>query len=172
MGELRGSDHERGGKRRFQIGDTVIFDVELFAAYMLEQPRLGIAVFTLRGDRVATLHTEVQQKQDWSFSGRVAARAVWKNLPLNSGEYRIDVSWWSRDGELETITGCASIDIAAKDILYGTGRLPDPSFQGYLIPEVSWQITTVQDPDKAELHQSKDRGLSNREASLVRDTRF
>jgi lipopolysaccharide transport system ATP-binding protein len=153
----------------FQIGDTVVFEVELLSPDVVEQPRLGIAVYTPRGDRVATLHTEVQQRRDWSFSGLITARAVWKNLPLNTGEYRIDVSLWSRDGELETIAGCASLDIAAKDI-YGTGRLPDPSFQGYLIPDVSWQITARQVPDQIELDRSKGRGLSNREASLVRDT--
>jgi len=153
----------------FQIGDTVVFEVELFSSDVMEQPRLGIALYTPRGDRVATLHTEVQQRQDWSFSGLITARAVWRNIPLNTGEYRIDVSLWSRDGELETVIGCAAVDIAAKDI-YGTGRLPDPSFQGYLIPDVSWQITAPQVPDQIELDRSKERSLSNGEPSLVRDT--
>jgi hypothetical protein len=76
---------------------------------------------------------------------------------------------WSRDGELETVAGCASVEIAAKDI-YGTGRLPDPSFQGYLIPDVAWQITTPKVPDQTELDRSKESGPNNREPSLVRDT--
>ena len=155
----------------FQIGDTLLFDVELFSPHMVDQPRLGIAVYTPRGDRVATLHTAVQQTQDWSFSGRIAARAVWKNVPLNTGEYRIDVSLWSRDRELETITGFTSVDIAAKDI-YGTGRLPEPSFQGYLIPDVRWQIGTPELPDHGQLERSKEISLKNGATSGVRDTDY
>jgi lipopolysaccharide transport system ATP-binding protein len=156
----------------FQIGDTVIFDVELFSPRPVEQPRLGIAVYTPRGDRVATLHTEVQQRQDWSFSGRIVARALWKNIPLNTGEYRIDVSLWSRDGELETITGYGSVDIAAKDV-YGTGRLPDASFQGYLIPDVSWQIATPQLSNQVESSRSTERcPKKGGPPSLVQDANF
>jgi lipopolysaccharide transport system ATP-binding protein len=155
----------------FQIGDTVLFDVEIFSPGMVEQPRLGIAVYTPRGDRVATLHTGVQQKQDWSFSERIMVRAVWKNIPLNTGEYRIDVSLWCREGELETITECASIDMAAKDV-YGTGRLPEPSFQGYLIPDVHWQLGTPELPKPGELERSTKISLKDGKDFLVQDSDF
>jgi lipopolysaccharide transport system ATP-binding protein len=138
----------------FQIGDTVQFDVELFSPGFVEQPRLGIAVYTPRGERIATLHTDVQQKQDWSFSGRVRLRAVWNNMPLNSGEYRVDVALWSGRGELETLTGCTSINVATKDV-YGTGRLPEPSFQGYLIPNVRWQLDAARHSNWSESGESK-----------------
>ena len=167
--KLLTADGEESGV--FQIGDTVVFDVELFSSDVVEQPRLGIAVYTPRGDRVATLHTEVQQRQDWSFSGLITARAVWKNIPLNTGEYRIDVSLWSRDGELETVAGCVSVDIAAKDI-YGTGRLPEPSFQGYLIPDVRWEIGTPELPNHSQLERSNEMNLKNGAASRVRDADY
>ena len=166
---LLSADEEESGV--FQIGDTVLFDVNLFSPHAVEQPRLGIAIYTPRGDRVATLHTAVQQIQDWSFSGQIAARAVWKNVPLNTGVYRIDVSLWSRDGELETITGYTSVDIASKDI-YGTGRLPEPSFQGYLIPDVRWQIGTPELPNHSKLERSKEMTLKDGATSLVRDTDY
>ena len=130
----------------FQIGDTVLFDIELFSPKLLEQPRLGIGIHTPRGERVATLHTDVQQRQDWSFSGRTRLRAVWNNIPLNAGEYRVDVSLWACHHEVETLSGCSSILICAKDV-YGTGRLPDPSSQGYLIPDVRWELDVAMLPD-------------------------
>jgi lipopolysaccharide transport system ATP-binding protein len=164
--QLLTTDQEESGV--FQIGDTVLFDVELFSAQMVEQPRLGIAIYTPRGDRVATLHTAVQQTRDWSFSGHIVARAAWKNIPLNTGEYRVDISLWSRDGELETVTGFTSFDVAARDV-YGTGRLPEPSFQGYLIPDVCWQIGTPAVHDHMELQSSKEISLQNGSPPLVQD---
>ena len=86
-----------------------------------------------------TLNTDIQQTEDWSFSGRIRVRAVWNNLPLNAGEYRVDVSLWGGKYEIETLTGCTSLNVCAKDV-YGTGRLPDPSFQGYLVPDAYWQL--------------------------------
>jgi lipopolysaccharide transport system ATP-binding protein len=152
----------------FQIGDTVQFDVELFSPGFMEQPRLGIAVYTPRGERIATLHTDVQQKQDWSFSGRVRLRAVWNNMPLNSGEYRVDVALWSGDGELETLTGCTSINVATKDV-YGTGRLPEPSFQGYLIPNVRWQLDASRHSNWSDSGKSEALDAREGEIPLVQE---
>jgi lipopolysaccharide transport system ATP-binding protein len=156
--KLLTADGEESGV--FQIGDTVLFDVELFSSGYVEQPRLGIAVYAPRGERIATLHTDVQQKQDWSFSGRVRLRAVWNNMPLNTGEYRVDIALWSGHGELETLTGCTSINVATKDV-YGTGRLPEPSFQGYLIPNVRWQLDAARRSNWSE--SGKSMALSGKE---------
>ncbi len=164
--KLLTADGEESGV--FQIGDTVLFDVELFSPDYVEQPRLGIAVHTPRGERIATLHTDVQQKQDWSFSGRVRLRAVWNDIPLNTGEYRVDVALWSGHGELETLTGCASINVATKDV-YGTGRLPEPSFQGYLIPNVHWQLDAAMHFNRSESGKSKALDATEGEIPLMQE---
>jgi lipopolysaccharide transport system ATP-binding protein len=141
----------------FQIGDSVLFDIELFSPELVEQPRLGIGIHTPRGERVATLHTDVQQRQDWSFSGPTRLRAVWDNIPLNTGEYRVDIALWACNLELETLTGCSSINVCTRDV-YGTGRLPDPSFQGYLIPDVRWELNVATLPDPGEQRAPSQRG--------------
>jgi len=123
----------------FQIGDSVFFEIELFSEVPVEQPLIGIAFYTPGGERVATLNSHIQHTRDWSFSGGTRVRAVWKNIPLNTGEYRVDICLWSSDRELETLNGCTSLNVCAKDV-YGTGRLPDPSFQGLLVPDVSWEF--------------------------------
>jgi lipopolysaccharide transport system ATP-binding protein len=139
---LRVTDRNGNPTTAFQIGDSVFFDIELLSLELVEQPRLGIAIYTPTGERIATLHTHIQQAEDWSFSGRMRLRAVWTDVPLNTGEYRVDVSLWACNSELETLTGCASFSICAKDV-YGTGRLPDPSFQGYLVPKGHWELRPV-----------------------------
>ena len=136
---IRLSNSEGLDTNIFQIGESVIFDIELFSPELVGQPRLGIGIHTPRGERAATLHTDIQQRQGWSLSGPTRLRAVWKNIPLNTGEYRVDIALWAGDHELEALTGCSSINVCGKDV-YGTGRLPDPSCQGYLIPEVRWEL--------------------------------
>lgn len=144
---LRITDRNGDASTAFQIGDSVFFDVELFSEERLECPRLGIAFYTHSGVRVATLNSDIQQSEDWSFSGRTRLRAVWNNIPINTGEYRIDLSLWSGIGEIETLTGCASLNVCAKDV-YGTGRLPEPTAQGYLVPDASWQLNSQALPDE------------------------
>jgi lipopolysaccharide transport system ATP-binding protein len=139
---LKMTDKDGTPTTAFQIGDSVSFDIELFSPELVEQPRLGISIHTPSGERIVTLHTHIQQTQDWSFSGRMRLRAVWNNIPLNTGEYRVDVSLWACNNELETLTGCTSLNVCAKDV-YGTGRLPDPSFQGYLVPDGHWELRSV-----------------------------
>jgi lipopolysaccharide transport system ATP-binding protein len=124
-----------------QIGDSIIFDIELYSASFLDHPRLGIGIHSPRGERIATLHTDVQQKNRWSFSGSLRVRAFWDGVPLNVGEYRVDIGLWGFDQELETLVECRYLNIVEKDV-YRTGRLPDPSFQGYLVPNARWEINS------------------------------
>jgi lipopolysaccharide transport system ATP-binding protein len=153
---LRMTDQRGDESTAFQIGDSVYFEIELFSAELVERPRLGIAFYTSGGQRVATLNSDIQQTHDWPFSGGKRLRAVWSNIPLNTGEYRVDVSLWSSDGELETLTGCASLNVCAKDV-YGTGRLPDPLFQGFLVPDGHWELNlTSFSNETVSLTASKD----------------
>ena len=66
-------------------------------------------------------------------------RAIWRDVPLNVGCYRVDVVLWGYDVEIENLIGLRTLTIAAHDV-YGTGRLPDPSFQGVIVPQASWTI--------------------------------
>ncbi|TWT64677.1 ABC transporter ATP-binding protein [Allorhodopirellula solitaria] len=125
---------------RFLVDDTVIFEAELTADMDLDDPRFGFVISKPGVGRIATLHTDVQYSSRWSVSGSTRVRAIWRNIPLNVGQYRVDASLWRHDRELETLLGCAQFDIEMRDV-YGTGSLPDPHYQGHVVPDASWEIS-------------------------------
>ena len=134
---IKGTDGE--ARDLFGIGENIIFEIKLHSDTFIDHPRLSIGIVSPRGERLATLHTDVQQNSNWAFRGAKNVRAVWKGVPLNVGSYRVDLSLWGYDHELETLSDCATLEIQARDV-YQTGALPDPSFQGYLIPDANWDM--------------------------------
>jgi lipopolysaccharide transport system ATP-binding protein len=127
----------------FQIGEDIIFEIELHSDAPIDHPRYGIGIHNLRGERVTTLHTDVQQKEKWKLNGTKLMRAVWRNVPLNAGRYRVDTSLWGYDYEIETLTGCKILEMQPRDV-YKTGFLLDPTYQGYLIPDAHWEMNLDQ----------------------------
>jgi lipopolysaccharide transport system ATP-binding protein len=130
---------DRNGTERdsFQIGEDIVFEIELHSDEFIDHPRCGIAICSQSySERIATLHTDIQQKSRWAFCGS-SLRAIWKRVPLNVGTYRVDVgpgvrqdwrAWWG-----------AGVDDSLRDV-YKTGLLPDLSYQGHLIPDAEWEI--------------------------------
>lgn len=129
-------------RENFQVGDTIVFEVELFSDRPIDDPRFGLGICAPNGERIATLHTDVQFSSRWSIDGTRRLRAVWKGAPLNVGDYRVDASLWSFDRDEETLIGVKTLRIESRDV-YGTGRLPDPSFQGVLVPDARWSFDAV-----------------------------
>lgn len=130
----------RGESRdRFFVHDTIVLEADLASDLPLDDPRFGFVISKRGVGRIATLHTDVQHNARWSISGTTRVRAIWKNVPLNMGQYTIDASLWRHDRELETLLGCAQFEIEMRDI-YGTGSLPDPHYQGHLVPDASWEM--------------------------------
>jgi lipopolysaccharide transport system ATP-binding protein len=131
----------RDGQRRdtFFVGEDVVFEIEFYAHEAVEDPRCGIAIYSPRGDRLATLGSDVQQNLKWDFQGTKRIRIIWRNVPLNVGNYRIDVSFVAQRHEFETVKECRTLHIHHGDV-YGTGKLPNPSFQGFLIPDAEWEF--------------------------------
>jgi lipopolysaccharide transport system ATP-binding protein len=132
---------DRDGTERdsFQIGEDIVFEIELYSDEFIDHPRCGIGICSGSFGRIATLHTDIQQKSRWAFRGAKKLRAIWKRVPLNVGTYRVDVALWGYDRDLESLVGCRELTIQPRDV-YQTGLLPDPSYQGHLIPEAEWQI--------------------------------
>lgn len=124
---------------RFLVGDTIIFEAELASDQLLDDPRFGFVISKRGVGRIATLHTDIQHHSRWSISGATCVRATWKNVPLNVGQYMVDASLWRHDHELETLLGCGQFEMEMRDI-YGTGSLPDPLYQGHLVPDAIWGI--------------------------------
>ena len=123
----------------FEIHEDIFFEIELFSETMLEYPLLSVGIHSLSGERLVTVHTHYQYEFDWSFKGRKSLRAVWKKNILLPATYRIDISLWSHSGEVESLPNVREIEILAKDI-YGTGKLPDPSCQGFIAADVAWEV--------------------------------
>ena len=126
-------------RNAFRIGEDVVFEVELYSDDFVDHPRFGIVIYTAQGQRLATLHTDVQQRSNWAFQGLKRIRAVWKNVPLNVGTYRIDLSFWGYSHEIESLPFCATLEIQPSDV-YGTGALPDAQLQGTLVPQAYWEL--------------------------------
>jgi lipopolysaccharide transport system ATP-binding protein len=141
--DLKGGDgHPRD---RFRVGEDIIFEVELESAKLLAGPVCGLAIHSPRGDRLATLNTKFQQSAKWPFQGTKRLRAVWRQVPLNVGRYRLDVNLWNEGRELENLVGYRTLEIEPGDV-YGTGALPDPAFQGYLVPAAEWHTDLAASP--------------------------
>ena len=124
----------------FGIGENISFEIELHSNKFIDHPRFGIHILTPRGEPLVTLHTDIQQKSNWAFRGTKRIRALWKGVPLNVGSYRVDVSLWGFNSEIETLEDCMTLEIRARDV-YKTGALPDPSSGGFLIPDASWEMS-------------------------------
>jgi hypothetical protein len=132
-------DSEGVERDKFSVGDKIIFEADLYSQTLNEHPRFGIAITSFDGTRIATLHTDVQQNGKWVLEGNLTVRVEWNNVPLNVGIYQVDVSLWDFDREHETLLGCKDLTIDPRDI-YGTGRLPDPKYQDFIVPDALWQI--------------------------------
>jgi lipopolysaccharide transport system ATP-binding protein len=126
----------------FSVGDDLVFDIELFHSTFVEKPRLSIGIHTPNGERLATIHTDIQQNKDWAFQGTKRLRAVWRKNRLVPARYRVDIAFWGYSGEIETLHGAKHFEILARDI-YDTGLLPDPSFQGHMLPDALWDMEPV-----------------------------
>ncbi|MBB3204279.1 lipopolysaccharide transport system ATP-binding protein [Rhodopirellula rubra] len=132
-------DSEGDERSSFFVGDTIVFEAELSAHPSVQEPRFGFVISKSGVGRIATLHTDIQYNERWQVEGRTRVRAVWRDVPLNVGEYRVDASLWGFDRELETLLGCGQFSLEMRDV-YGTGLLPDPSFQGHVLPRARWEI--------------------------------
>ncbi len=123
----------------FAAGEDIRFDIELYAKERITYPRLSIGIHTTWGVRLVTIHTDIQNNHPWPFEGTRRLRALWRGNRMVPGRYRVDVAIWGPDREIETLPGCLELEIAVADV-YGTGALPDPSFQGYFLADASWDI--------------------------------
>ncbi|PZR72025.1 MAG: hypothetical protein DLM73_14435 [Chthoniobacterales bacterium] len=124
---------------QFAVGEDIIFDLELFSDGIIEHPRLSIGIHTPNGERLATIHTDIQQNSRWGFGGSRRVRAVCRNNFLVPARYRIDIGFWGFSTEIESLPGATHIDIVARDV-YGTGSLPDASFQGHVVVDAEWEM--------------------------------
>jgi lipopolysaccharide transport system ATP-binding protein len=130
---------------KFFIGDDIIFEIELFYPTLLDKPRVSVGIHNPQGERLVTIHTDIQQNHPWSFQGTRWIRAIWRNNRMSPCRYRVDIALWGYSSEIETLPGCKYIEILPRDV-YGTGMLPDPSFQGYLLPDAYWEMN-LEDSD-------------------------
>jgi hypothetical protein len=83
-----------------ETGDDIIFEIELFHETPLDSPRVAICINSPSGDRIATIHTNIQQNERWSIRGTRKIRAIWKRNPLAASEYGVDVRFWGHDAEI------------------------------------------------------------------------
>ena len=124
---------------QFLVGDDIVFELDLYHESGLDRPRLGIGLHNARGERLVTIHTDVQQNRRWSLNGERRVRAIWRNNRLAPYHYRIDVALWGESSEVESLAGCRTLEILPSDI-YGTGVLPDANGQGYFVPDAHWEL--------------------------------
>lgn len=123
----------------FAAGEDIVFEIELYYPEMLHTPRVSVGVHTMSGERLVTIHTDIQNNSFWGFEGTRTIRAVWKGNRLTPSTYRVDVSFWGFDREIEALPGCLQLEIVPRDV-YGTAALPDPSFQGHFLADAYWEL--------------------------------
>jgi lipopolysaccharide transport system ATP-binding protein len=123
----------------FPLGADIVFEVDLYHRPALEHPRLGIGIANAAGQRLVTLHTDIQQRERWVLDGARTVRAVWRNQRLVPSRYRVDVALWGRTSEVESLPECRTLTILPRDV-YGTGMLPDAAGQGYYVPDAYWDL--------------------------------
>jgi lipopolysaccharide transport system ATP-binding protein len=125
----------------FSVGDDIVFEIDLFHEPPLEWPRVGIGLHNAAGQRLVTIHTDIQQNERWTLAGARTLRAVWRNNRMVPYTYRVDVALWGQTSEVETLPDCRTLTILPRDV-YGTGVLPDAHGQGYFVPDVCWELGT------------------------------
>ncbi len=126
----------------FALDEEIVFEIDLFHEPALERPRLGIGVANPAGQRLVTIHTDIQQNERWVLSGARTVRARWRNNRLTPGRYRVDVALWGASSEIETLPECRTLTILPRDV-YGTGVLPDTNGQGYYVPDARWEMNVT-----------------------------
>lgn len=134
----------------FPLGADITFEIDLFHDPPLEHPRLGIGLTNAAGQRLVTIHTDIQQNERWVLDGARTVRAVWRNNRLAPHRYRVDVALWGRSSEVETLPACRTLTILPRDV-YGTGVLPDANGQGYYVPDAYWDLNATPRPLSADL---------------------
>ena len=124
---------------RFFTGEDILFEIELYHETLLERPRVSIGLHSPSGERLVTIHTDIQQNASWPFQGKKIIRAHWKTNRLVPCVYRVDVAFWGYSEEIEYLPGCRHLEILPRDI-YGTGALPDPNGQGHWLADAQWEM--------------------------------
>jgi hypothetical protein len=99
--EIRGVkllDVEGRERYHFVSGESVVFEIRVEAASVLDDFVFGVGLFTPRGTDVWGTNTDLAGYEPGSFAGETVVRLVCPALDLAAGEYLIDVAVHSRDG--------------------------------------------------------------------------
>lgn len=120
-------------------GKAVTFVVDVTPQRTLHNASVGIGIVSPYGQRVATLHTEYQLKGRLDIRQPTRFLARWNKNILCSGPYEIVLALFADGQMVSAWDNAARLNVLEADV-YGTGKLPNPSYQGPILTDVSWSV--------------------------------
>ncbi|MBI1882868.1 MAG: ABC transporter ATP-binding protein [Chlamydiae bacterium] len=122
-----------------RCGEDVTFVVEIHTEIPLQKAGLGIGISDMWGQRIATFHTHYQCDSKWEIQEKAIFKVTWPENFLCPGPYLITASVFEGEVAISYWPNAATLNIAPSDY-FKTGKLPNPSHQGYVLVKGKWEV--------------------------------
>jgi lipopolysaccharide transport system ATP-binding protein len=136
-------DHEDRATQCISLGESMTFDLELASDGLLRDVVVGIHIYNIMGQRVATCHTTHQYGGRIDVEGRVRLTCRLNRCDLLPGTYAVVLGVAAGRETVDRIDPVTSFEVTPRDV-YGTGRLPAPR-DGVIAPDAQWTVGNSQD---------------------------
>jgi len=137
---LRLLDSSGTEKYQFEIGETIVMELDVESTSLVNQPQIGIGVNTDLGQRVFTVSTRFLDVQFGRFTGRGRFRCHISNVNLAPGIYRLKLTFGSSMHDTDVLDNVPGFEIIPSDI-FGTGKIPSAS-QGIIYVHPTWYFSS------------------------------
>jgi len=128
------------GKKSVEQGEPVEFEIEVKESNIQGKCDVAIGIMDTYGRRVTTFATKYQLGWPLNFRAGNRVRVNWENNYLLPGNYFVTISIYFGTIPIDSYSSIGPFRVEGKDI-YGTGFLPDSSYQGSVYPLAKWSFS-------------------------------
>ena len=128
------------GEKSVEQGEPVEFEIEVKESNIQGKCDVAIGIMDTYGRRVTTFATKYQLGWPLDFRAGNRVRVNWENNYLLPGDYFVTISIYFGTVQIDSYSSIGPFRVEGKDI-YGTGFLPDSSYQGSMYPLAKWSFS-------------------------------
>jgi len=128
------------GEKSVEQGESVEFEIEVKESNIQGKCDVAIGIMDTYGRRVTTFATKYQLGWPLDFRAGNRVRVNWENNYLLPGDYFVTISIYFGTVPIDSYSSIGPFRVEGKDI-YGTGFLPDSSYQGSVYPLAKWSFS-------------------------------
>lgn len=133
--------------------EPVEFVIDVTTEEPISEGHLAIGIDDNHGMRLTTLYSYLQSTEAFQYKRKARFSVKWDRVNLTPGTYWLTISVVNSLNTVAHWERGVSFVVSEGDF-YGTGRLPDPNYQGHWMIPVTWTVETDEAiPDNKDTSQ-------------------